>query len=120
MTNEKKTEIWTIDELVSLTENVQSKDIEYNGKTVPVQWCELTEAEEPKLSLPDENLNEDEKNQHFAELASVRVLTMVNKANEKNPDGAFLNDDVWTKLPTTLRWRIQNTVLGTGESKENF
>ena len=45
---------------------------------------------------------------------------MVNKANEKNPDGAFLNDDVWTKLPTTLRWRIQNTVLGTGESKENF
>ena len=55
MTNEKKTEIWTIDELVSLTENVQSKDIEYNGKTVPVQWCELTEAEEPKLSLPDEN-----------------------------------------------------------------
>jgi hypothetical protein len=114
-------QIWTLDELTSLTEEVQSKEVEYHGKVVPLQWCELTEGEEPKMSLPDENAPEDEKNRHFAELASARVLCMVDKANEKNPEGKFLNAEMWVKLPTTLRWKLQNVVLGTGdEEKENF
>ena len=31
-------EMWTIDELVSLTQTVQSAEIEYQGKVLPVQW----------------------------------------------------------------------------------
>jgi len=121
MTKEKM-EAWTIDELVSLTETVQKKDIEYNGKTLSVQWCELTESEEPKLSLPSEEATEEEKNQHFSNLASIRVLHMIEKANEKNLDDVILTEKNWSKLPTTLRWRIQNHILGTGDNsdKENF
>ena len=32
-------QIWTLDELTSLTEEVQSKEVEYHGKVVPLQWC---------------------------------------------------------------------------------
>jgi len=114
-------QIWTLDELASLTEEIQTKEIEYKGKTVPLQWCELTEGEEPKMSLPDDNVDEEEKNRAFAAMASARVLCMVNKANEKNPEGKFLDEEIWVTLPTTLRWRLQNVVLGTGEvDKENF
>tara|TARA_Y100000593_G_scaffold83837_1_gene158383 strand:- start:2178 stop:2528 length:351 start_codon:yes stop_codon:yes gene_type:complete len=115
-------EAWTIDELISLTETVQSKEVEYNGKSLIVQWCELTEAEEPKLSLPSEDATEEEKNQHFSNLAGIRVLHMIEKANSKDSDNAILNEENWSKLPTTLRWRVQNTILGTAEvsDKENF
>ena len=37
--SEKKNEVWSIDELVALTETVQSKELEYNGKKIPLQWC---------------------------------------------------------------------------------
>ena len=53
MTEEK--EMWTIDELVAMTESVQHKEIDYAGKALRVQWCELTEAEEPKMALPDDS-----------------------------------------------------------------
>jgi hypothetical protein len=117
MTTEKKAEIWTIDELVSLTEKVQSIELEYSGKVLPIQWCELTEAEEPKLALPEEDLSEEDKNSHYAKLASNRVLAMINKANDKNPDGKTVDNAVWEKLPTTLRWRISNTILKTSDSE---
>jgi len=118
MTDEKKTtEVWTIDELVSLTEEIQSMELEYNGKNLPIQWCELTEAEEPKLSMATDDASEEEKNSHYAKLASNRVLAMISKANDKNPDGKVLDSDVWDKLPTTLRWRISNTLLKTTESE---
>tara|TARA_R100001594_G_scaffold108863_1_gene143597 strand:- start:410 stop:760 length:351 start_codon:yes stop_codon:yes gene_type:complete len=115
-------EAWTIDELVSLTEKVQNREIEYNGKNLTVQWCELTEAEEPKLSLPEDGATEEERNQHFSNLAGIRVLHMIEKANVKQPETVVLTEENWSKLPTTLRWRIQNTILGTGElsDKENF
>ena len=51
-------EIWTIEELKSLTTEVQSKEVEYRGKTLTIQWCELTEAEEPKMNLPDDEAGE--------------------------------------------------------------
>ena len=114
-------QIWTLDELASLTEEVQTKEVEYHGKVVPLQWCELTEGEEPRMTLPDDNASDEEKNRAFAAMASARVLCMVNKANEKNPEGKFLDEEMWSKLPTTLRWKLQNIVLGTGEAdKENF
>ena len=39
MTEEKQ--VWSIDELVTMTETVQSTEIEYAGKSLPVQWCEF-------------------------------------------------------------------------------
>ena len=63
-------EMWTIDELTSLTTTVQSAEIEYQGKVLPVQWCELIESEEPKMSMAPEGVDE---NQHYAEIASERI-----------------------------------------------
>ena len=48
MTEEKKKEIWTIDELVELTEKVQTDSVTYLEKELPIQWCDLVESEEPK------------------------------------------------------------------------
>ena len=46
---------------------------------------------------------------------------MIEKANDKNPDGATLSGEVWSSLPTTLRYQIANKILGVeGEVKENF
>tara|TARA_R100000458_G_C8268937_1_gene243747 strand:+ start:145 stop:510 length:366 start_codon:yes stop_codon:yes gene_type:complete len=111
MAEEEKKQTWSIDELVALTEDVQQAEIEYNGKILPVQWCELTEAEEPKISVPDSDLPEEDKNMHFAEIASKRMIAMMEKANERNPEGKTIDEDSWSKLPTTLRWSISNTVL---------
>ena len=113
-------EMWTIEELVELTEVVQTKEIEYSGKTLIAQWCELTEAEEPKMTIPDSEMSDEDKNTHYAKIAGKRVLAMIKKANEKNPDGAFINNDSWVKLPTTLRWKVANTVMKTETTKVDF
>ena len=108
-------EMWTIDELTSLTTTVQSAEIEYQGKILPVQWCELTESEEPKMSMAPEGVDE---NQHYAEIASERMLAMINKANNLNPDAKTLDESSWKLLPTTLRWSITNTVMKTKDSNQ--
>lgn len=107
--------MWTIDELTSLTTTVQSAEIEYQGKILPVQWCELTESEEPKMSMAPEGVDE---NQHYAEIASERMLAMINKANNLNPDAKTLDESSWKLLPTTLRWSITNTVMQTKDSNQ--
>lgn len=109
-------EMWTIDELVGLTQTVQSAEIEYQGKLLPIQWCELTESEEPKMSMPSEGVDET---QHYAEIASQRMLAMIKKANTLNPDAKTLDDDSWHVLPTTLRWAISNTVMQSNNSVES-
>ena len=38
------TETWSLEELKALTTEVASESIEYRGKEVKIQWCELTEA----------------------------------------------------------------------------
>ena len=108
-------EMWTIEELTSLTTTVQSAEIEYQGKILPVQWCELTESEEPKMSMAPEGVDE---NQHYAEIASERMLAMINKANTLNPDAKTLDESSWKLLPTTLRWSITNTVMQTKDSNQ--
>ena len=118
--SEKKNEVWTIDELMALTETVQSRELEYNGKMIPLQWCELTESEEPQMGLPDMNLPEEEQNKHFAKLAGARVEAMISKANDKNPEGTTITKEAWTKLPTTLRWQISNTIMQTEAPKSDF
>jgi len=120
MTTEKKTDLWTIEDLVQLTETVQKGTVEYNGKEVPLQWCELTEAEEPKMLMPDDALSEEEKNSHYTRLAGQRVMNMISKANKMDEDSIFITEENWPKFPSTLRWRITNQILQTEEAKTDF
>jgi hypothetical protein len=110
MTEEK--EMWTIDELVKMTEEVQHKEIEWAGKTLIIQWCELVESEEPKMKVPSDSVSEEEQNDYYKQLASERVLRMIEKGNKKSPDSTTLTKDNWGSLPTTLRWNVSTIVLG--------
>ena len=46
---EEEKQYWSMDELLSITEKVQETEIEYANKYLKIQWCELTESEEPKM-----------------------------------------------------------------------
>ena len=59
-----------------------------------------------------------DENQHYAEIASERMLAMINKANNLNPDAKTLDESSWKLLPTTLRWSITNTVMQTKDSNQ--
>jgi hypothetical protein len=117
MTEEK--EYWSLDELVALTETVQEIEVEHQGKYIKLQWCELVESEEPKMIIPDDDQSEDEKNAYYSELANKKILKMIEKANGKNPEGTFINDEMWSKLPTSLKYKVSAKVMGT-EDKVSF
>ena len=117
MTEEAK-EMWTIEELVSMTEEVQTKNVLWAGKNLKVQWCELTEAEEPKMALPDDSAPQEEQTEYYKQLAAERVIKMIEKANEKSPDTAAISEENYMSLPTTLRWQVSSLVLG--QTSENF
>ena len=112
-------EIWTIDELKALTTEVQAKEVEFRGKNISVQWCELTEAEEPKMALPDEGASDEDKNIAYQKIGTAKVMAMIEKANEMNPEGKTLDSDSWELLPSTLRYNLSAVVLG-GDSKSDF
>ena len=121
MTEEKKKEIWTIDELVELTEKVQTDSVSYQEKELPIQWCDLVESEEPKVDLAAvDSADESTKQDLFAKFGTARVLAMVEKANKKNPEGATITRDSWDKIPATIRWQLSGIVLGNKEVGENF
>jgi len=123
MTEEEKvpTEMWSMDELVALTDEVQEEEVEFRGKAVKFQFCELTEKEEPKFTGISENMAEDKKMQMYQDLGSKRVLKMLLKANKKNPEGPVVTQEQWAMLPTTLRFKISNTVIGAeAEVSESF
>ena len=106
---EKEAEVWTIDELVALTEEVQQGTVEYRGRNFVFQYCELTEA------------SADVKNEFYTKVGTKRILTMVDKANKKNPDGATLTEELWNTLPATLRFHITAEVLQLKDNiAENF
>ena len=110
---ENQMESWSMEDLIALTDKVQSEDMEYKGKTVKIQWCELVEAEEPKMAIPSDETPEEEKTEYYTKLAAEKVLKMIEKANDKNPDGALFTKEVWSKLPTTLKYQISSKVMGT-------
>ena len=112
-------EIWSMEDLLSLTDEVQTEEMEYKGKTVNLQWCELVESEEPKMAMPSEDAPEEEKNSYYQSIANEKIVKMIEKANEKNPDGAFVTGEVWSKLPTTLKYKMSAKVMGT-EAEVNF
>ena len=114
MTKEKtKTERWTIEELVAMTDTVQSEDIEWNGKNLKVQWGELTEAEEPKMDIPSDDTPDEEVQEHYRKIAGERVLAMIGKAKKKNQENVTIYKENWELLPSTFRWAISGAVLGT-------
>ena len=117
---ENKVEMWSMDDLIALTDEVQSEELEYKGKSIMVQWCELVESEEPKMILPDDDQSEEEKNAYYSELANKKILKMIEKANGKNPDGIFINDEMWSKLPTSLKYKVSAKVMGTESESVNF
>ena len=116
---EKK--IWSMDELVALTDEVQKEEVEYKGGVVTFQFCELTEKEEPKFTGINEDLPDEEKMVLYQEIGSQRVIKMLLKANKKSPDGPCITEKQWPLLPTTLRYAVSNKILGVEEEvKENF
>tara|TARA_R110000765_G_scaffold344909_2_gene435200 strand:- start:625 stop:987 length:363 start_codon:yes stop_codon:yes gene_type:complete len=114
-------EIWSMDELVALTDEVQTEKIEFRKKVVEFQFCELTEKEEPKFTGISESLPEEEKMEIYQEIGTKRVIKMLLKANNKKPDGPIITEKQWSRLPTTLRFAISNKIVGIqDESAENF
>ena len=63
---EKK--LWSMDELVALTDEVQIDEVVFRGKIVEFQYCELTEMEEPKIPAMGDDLSEDDKMGMYQEL----------------------------------------------------
>ena len=109
-----ESETWNIDELIALTETVQTGEVEYQGKKLLFQYCELTEGEEPTLELPPEDASDDDKNAVYQKVGWSRIKTMVDKANKKNPEGASITNENWDKIPSSVRWGISQAVLGGG------
>ena len=70
--------------------------------------------------MPDDSESEEEKNAYYSELANKKILKMIEKANVKNPDGASIDNDVWAKLPTSLKYRISAKVMGNESESVNF
>ena len=119
MTKEK--EVWTMESLMSLTEEIQNEEVEFRGKTLSIQFCELTEEEEPKVMFKDDFESEEERMNYYQELGTSRVLAMITKANTKNSEDVTITEESWAKLPTTLRYQISNVILGMeNQAKENL
>ena len=116
---DEEKQVWTIEELVAMTETVQNADIEYNGKFLPIQWCELVESEEPKMAVPDESTPPEEVSEYYKGLAQERVGRMIAKGNTLKPESVTLTDDSWEKLPTTIRWAISGKILS-GDTSQDF
>ena len=105
------TETWSLEELKALTSEIASDVITYRGKDVKVQWCELTEAEEPKMDIPTESASEEEKNAMYQAIGTAKVKAMINKADNMSEEKCELAS-VWEDLPTTLRYQLTAKVLG--------
>ena len=118
---EEIVEEWTLDDLVALTDEVQTSDIMFRGKVFNYHFCELVEKEEPKFKPLSDSATEEQKMAYYTEIGSKRVWAMIEKANEKNPEGPVIEKAHWELLPTTLRYSLANEIMGTtSEVKENF
>ena len=115
------TDTWSMDDLIALTDEVQKGEVEFRGKLVTYQFCELVEKEEPKFKPVPDHASEEQKMAMYTEIGSKRILRMLEKANEKNPEGPSITKEHWGLLPTTLRYQISNDIMGIEqESRENF
>ena len=103
--------VWTIEELVELTDQVQTGKVTYRGKDFHFQFCELAEKEEPNLKAIPEAASDQEKQDWATEAGTERILAMIKKANDKNPDGITLTSENWSSVPVTLRYQITSEIL---------
>ena len=110
MTQEKH--YWSVEDIESMTENVQTTEVEYQGKFIKISWCELTESEEPKVLTVDDSLSEPEKNEQYLKLAKERVSKMMAKAQEKQPDESVISLKTYELLPASAKFTISNKILG--------
>ena len=114
-------EEWTLDDLVALTDEVQQGELSFRGKLFKYQFCELVEKEEPKFTPLDDSASEEKKMAYYTEIGSKRVWAMLDKANQKSPEGPAISKSQWDLLPTTLRFSVANGIMGTTQDvKENF
>ena len=118
---EVKAEMWTMEDLVALTDEVQEGEIEFKDKILKFQFCELVESEEPKFKPLSDRASDEEKMAYYTEIGGNRILAMLSKANEKNPDGLCIDKETWKVLPTTLRYTISNKIMGIeADTRESF
>ena len=107
----KKESVWSIEELVALTDEVQKGNCEYRGKDFNYQYCELTESEEPKTLPLSDSASDDEKADWYTKVGSERIVMMIEKANNKDPKATTITGDNWAKLPVTLRYNVMSDIL---------
>lgn len=121
MTKKEEQSTWSIEELIALTDEVQKGSVDYRGKDFSFHFCELVEAEEPKMSSIAEGASEDEKMEHYSKIGNQRIVAMIEKANSKQPAKATIMKENWGMLPTSLRYKISNFIMGIESSEsENF
>ena len=112
---------WSMDDLVSLTDEVQETFVLFRDKEVHFQFSELVEKEEPKFKPISDRASDEEKMAFYSDVGSKRILAMLSKANERNPEGPLITKEHWELHPTTLRYQISNKIMGIEqESRENF
>tara|TARA_R110002110_G_scaffold31110_6_gene109753 strand:- start:298 stop:663 length:366 start_codon:yes stop_codon:yes gene_type:complete len=113
--------VWTIEELVALTDEIQTVEMEFRGRPFRIQFCELVEGEEPKLLPLDAGASEEEQSDWYQRVGSERILKMIGKASEKDPDSVEITAEQYSALPATLRYQIISKVLNLESSaKDDF
>ena len=118
MTNDS---VWTIEELVALTDEIQTVEMEFRGRPFRIQFCELVEGEEPKLLPLDASASEEEQSDWYQRVGSERILKMISKASEKDPEAVDITAEQYSALPATLRYQIISKVLNLETSnKDDF
>ena len=118
---EKKQNAWSIEDLIALTDEVQKGTVDYRGKDFNFQFCELVEEEEPKIGALPEGSDESDKMAFYSKIGNQRIVAMIEKANKKQPAKANIMLENWGMLPTSLRYKISNYIMGVESSDgENF
>jgi|TARA_R100001143_G_C3356663_1_gene132817 hypothetical protein len=118
---EKKQAAWSIEDLIALTDEVQNGTVDYRGKDFNFQFCELVEEEEPKIGALPEGSDESDKMAFYSKIGNQRIVAMIEKANKKQPAKANIMLENWGMLPTSLRYKISNYIMGVESSDgENF
>jgi hypothetical protein len=59
---------------------------------------------------------EEDKNLYYQDLGKQRCLKMLLKANEKSPENVVITEESWNLIPSTLKYKVQNIMLGADET----
>ena len=58
------------------------------------------------------DIHEEEKQEQYLKIGKERCLAMIAKATEKDSDYIGISKEQWVKLPSTLKYKVQNTLMG--------